>query len=68
MRGRLVKIEEVWMVAFLDNTGYHLLKLHPDDSKWITEERYIDDVDFKLVSHETENKIFRFAKLINKQQ
>jgi hypothetical protein len=65
MRGKLVKIEDIWMVAFLDNTGYHIMRLHPDDAKWISEERYIEDIDFKIVSHETDNKFFRFAKVIN---
>ena len=61
MIGNLVMIDDIWMVAYLDNVGYHLMMLHPDDAKYITMERYIDDVNFKIV---VENNLKRYAKII----
>lgn len=62
MKGNLVQIDNVWMVAYLNNEGYHLMMLHPEDSKYISEERYIDDVDFKIV---VETNLRKYAKLLN---
>jgi hypothetical protein len=61
MKGNLVMIDDIWMIAYLDDFGYHLMMLHPDDAKYITEERYIDDVNFKIV---VENNLKRYAKII----
>ena len=61
MKGNLVMIDNVWMVAYLNDFGYHLMMLHPEDAKYITEERYIDDVNFKI---EVENNLKRYAKII----
>ncbi len=55
-------IDEIWMVAYLDDFGYHLMMLHPEDAKYITEERYIDDVNFKIV---VEKNLKRYAKIIS---
>jgi hypothetical protein len=63
MIGNLVMIDDIWMVAYLDNVGYHLMMLHPEDAKYITEERYIDDVNFKIV---VENNLKRYAKIIER--
>jgi hypothetical protein len=62
MIGNLIMIDEIWMVAYLDDFGYHLMMLHPEDAKYITEERYIDDVNFKIV---VEKNLKRYAKIIS---
>jgi hypothetical protein len=62
MKGNLVMIDDIWMVAYLDDFGYHLMMLHPEDAKYIAQERYIDDVDFKIV---VENNLRKYAKLLN---
>jgi hypothetical protein len=62
MKGNLVQIDNVWMVAYLSDSGYHLMMLHPEDAKYISEERYIDDVDFKIV---VETNLRKYAKLLN---
>jgi hypothetical protein len=62
MKGNLVMIDNVWMVAYLNEVGYHLMMLHPEDAKYIAQERYIDDVDFKIV---VENNLRKYAKLLN---
>jgi hypothetical protein len=64
MRGNLVKIDEVWMVAYLNNEGYHLIMLHPDDAKFIFYERYVDDIEFKIVTHEKLTGTISYAKII----
>lgn len=60
MRGKLILIDGIWMVAYETESGYHLMQLHPDDSKWINNERYIPDILFKIV----ENNLIKYAKLI----
>jgi hypothetical protein len=64
MKGNLVKIDEVWMVAYLNNEGYHLMMLHPDDAKFIFYERYVDDIEFKIVTHEKLTGTISYAKII----
>lgn len=63
MKGTLVKIYNSWMVAYLDDSGYHIVQLHPDDAEVIEQERYIDDVNFEIVSHQKLTGIARYAKL-----
>lgn len=64
MKGNLVKIDEVWMVAYLNNEEYHLMMLHPDDAKYISIERYIDDIEFKIVSEQQDSLNYSYAKII----
>jgi hypothetical protein len=64
MRGRLTLIDGMWLVAYENEQGQHLMLLHPDDAKFISEERFIDDVDFKVVIHEKLTGIIKYAKLI----
>jgi len=64
MKGNLVKIDDLWMVAYLNKEGYHLMMLHPEDAKYISEERYVDDIDFKIVNEEKESLNYKYAKLI----
>jgi hypothetical protein len=63
MKGRLVKIEDFWMVAYLNSEGYHMIQLHPDDAEFIAVERYIDDVEFHIVEHQKLTGKIRYAKI-----
>jgi len=63
MQGKLINIEGVWMVAYELDSGYHFMQLHPDDSKYIAIERYIDDIEFKIV---VEKNLRKFAKLLSR--
>jgi hypothetical protein len=64
MRGNLIKIDDLWMVAYLNNEGYHLIMLHPEDAKYIFYERYVDDIEFKIVSEKQESLNYTYAKII----
>jgi len=64
MKGNLVKIDDLWMVAYLNKEGYHLMMLHPEDAKYISIERYIDDVEFKIVCEQQESLKYSYAKII----
>lgn len=63
MKGRLVKIEGVWMVAYLSDDGYHIIQLHPEDAEFIGEERYLDDVEFGILEHQKLTGKIRYAKI-----
>jgi hypothetical protein len=38
--------------------------LHPEDSKYIFYERYVDDIEFKIVTHEKLSGKISYAKII----
>jgi hypothetical protein len=38
--------------------------LHPDDAKFISIERYVDDIEFKIVTHEKLTGTISYAKII----